>query len=212
LVTLYYKQYGSIRANCKKDISTKIKINRYPSSSKSLNSNNMKKYKSFETERLYLRPSELTDAPFVFKLLNTPKWIQNIGDRNVKSVADAERYIQEKMLPQQERLGFGNYFVIRKSDGVIMGSCGLYDRDGLEGVDIGFAFLPEYESKGYGYESAARIMKAGVEEFGVRKISAITIPENIASQKLIEKLGLTFEKMMKLPDDDVELMLYTLEV
>jgi len=172
----------------------------------------MAKYKSFETERLLLRPSALSDAPFVFKLLNTPKWIKNIGDRNVQSVADAAQYIQDKMLPQLERLGFGNYFVIRKLDNVIMGSCGLYDRDGLEGVDIGFAFLPAYEGKGYGFESASRIMKAGIEEFGVTKISAITIEENIASQKLIEKLGLTFQKMVNLPEDDVELMLYSLEV
>lgn len=172
----------------------------------------MEKYKSFETERLLLRPSSIADAPFVFQLLNTPKWIANIGDRNVHSVKDAEEYIQEKMLPQLERLGFGNYFVIRKSDDVILGSCGLYDRDGLEGVDIGFAFLPEHEGKGYGYESAAKIMEAGIHEFGVKKISAITIVENIASQKLIEKLGLTFEKMVTLPGDDVALMLYTLEV
>lgn len=172
----------------------------------------MKKYKSFETERLLLRPSSLADAPFVFKLLNSPKWLKNIGDRNVKSVEDAEGYIKEKMLPQLERLGFGNYFVIRKSDNVVMGSCGLYDRDGLEGVDIGFAFLPEYEGKGYGYESAARIKEAGLNEFGITKISAITIKENIASQKLIEKLGLTFQKMLTLPGEDVELMLYELKV
>jgi [ribosomal protein S5]-alanine N-acetyltransferase len=171
----------------------------------------MPPYKSFETERLILQPSSLAYAPFVFELLNTPKWLANIGDRNVHSVADAERYIEVKMLPQFERLGFGNYFVFRKSDGVIIGSCGLYDRDGLEGVDIGFAFLPQYEGQGYGYESASKIMAVGVREFGIKKISAITIPENIASQKLIEKLGLTFQKMVSLPGDDAELMLYTIE-
>jgi [ribosomal protein S5]-alanine N-acetyltransferase len=171
----------------------------------------MEKHMFFETERLLLRPSSLTYAPFVFELLNTPKWLANIGDRNVKSVADAERYIQEKMLPQFERLGFGNYFVIRKSDQVMMGSCGLYDRDGLEGVDIGFAFLPQYEGNGYGYECASKIMEVGVKDFGIKKISAITIEENIASRKLIEKLGLTFQKMVNLPGDNVELMLYTIE-
>ncbi len=170
----------------------------------------MSNYKSFETERLFLRPSTLQDAPFVLKLLNTPKWLKNIGDRNVKSIADAEQYIKDKMLPQLERLGFGNYFVIRKSDGVTIGSCGLYDRDGLEGVDIGFAFLPEYEGKGYGYESAAKIKEAAFNEFGITKIGAITIRENIASQKLIEKLGLTFQKMVNLPDDEEELMYYSI--
>jgi [ribosomal protein S5]-alanine N-acetyltransferase len=171
----------------------------------------MPSYPSFETERLLLQPSSLAYAPFVFELLNTPKWLANIGDRNVHSVADAEQYIEVKMLPQFERLGFGNYFVFRKADGVIMGSCGLYDRDGLEGVDIGFAFLPQYEGQGYGYECASKIMEVGVKDFGIKKISAITIPENIASQKLIEKLGLTFQKMVSLPGDDVALMLYTIE-
>ncbi|MFK7809837.1 MAG: GNAT family N-acetyltransferase [Saprospiraceae bacterium] len=172
----------------------------------------MKKYKSFETERLFLRPSAITDAPFVLELLNTPKWIKNIGDRNVKTLEDAELYIKEKMLPQLDRLGFGNYFITRKTDNVTIGSCGLYDRDGLEGVDIGFAFLPEHEGQGYAYESAVKIKEIGINEFGVKKISAITIEENVASRKLIEKLGLTFQKMINLPDDDVELMLYTLEV
>jgi len=172
----------------------------------------MEKHKSFETERLILRPSAISDAPFVFKLLNTPKWLKYIGDRNVNSVADAEDYIREKMFPQVERLGFGNYTVVRKSDETIIGSCGLYDREGLEGVDIGFAFLPEYEGTGFGYESAAKVLEVGIQEFGVKKVSAITVEENVASRKLIEKLGLTFEKFVMLPGEDVELMLYSLVV
>ncbi len=168
----------------------------------------MPTYQSFETDRLLIEPLTKADAPHLLALMNTPKWIKNIGDRNVHTVADAEAYIEEKITPQFERLGFGNYKVTRKSDGQFLGNCGLYDRPGLEGVDIGFAFLPAFEKKGYAFESAEKLRDEGFGQFGIKTISAITIPSNIASQKLIEKLGLTFVKMVNLPNDDEELMFY----
>ena len=170
----------------------------------------MEVYLSFETERLFLRPSSVEDAPFFLELMNMPKWIQNIGDRNVRDLAAAEQYIRERHLPQLEKLGYGNYVVIRKSDGVKLGSCGLYGREGLDHVDIGFAFLPAFEGYGYAYESAVRIRDAAFQEFGLSRICAITIPENTASQRLLEKLGFTFEKTTRIPNDPVELLLYGL--
>ncbi len=166
----------------------------------------------FETERLLLKPAIIQDAAFYLKLLNSPKWLQNIGDRNVTSIEDAEHYITEKMTPQLERLGYSNYTVIRKSDNQNLGGCGLYDREGIEGVDIGFAFLPEYEGKGYAYESALKIKKVGITKFGIKKISAITIPENKSSQKLLEKLDFSFIKIINIPNDDEDLMLYEYHV
>jgi [ribosomal protein S5]-alanine N-acetyltransferase len=162
----------------------------------------------FETERLLLKPASVEDAAFVFELLNTPKWLQYIGDRNVNSIEDAEAYIKNRMLPQFERLGYGNYIVIRKSDNIKIGSCGLYDREGLQGIDIGFAFLPEYEGKGYAYEAATTILDAGVHIFEIKKINAITLPSNFSSQKLLEKLGLKYIELIKIPNDDEELMYY----
>ncbi len=172
----------------------------------------MKEYKSYQTERLLLRPVVLEDADFILELLNMPKWIQNIGDRNVKSIEAAENYITTRMMPQLERLGYGNFAVIRKSDGARMGCCGLYDREGLEGVDIGFSFLPEYERKGYAFESADKIMQLAREEFKLTKVSGITIEANTASRSLLEKLGLKFEKFVKLPNDDEELMYYSIKI
>ncbi len=166
------------------------------------------KLKTFETERLLLRPAVVEDAAFVLELLNTPKWLQFIGDRNVKNLEAAKTYIKTRMLPQYERLGYGNYTVIRKRDSVKLGCCGLYDREGLDGVDIGFSFLPQYEGQGYGYESAHCIMMAGINQFGLQKIGAITVEENLASQRLIKKLGLIFNKKIRLGDDDEELLYY----
>jgi len=133
----------------------------------------MKKYKSYQTERLLLNPTSIDDAPFILELLNSPKWIQNIGDRNVKSIQEAEKYIEDRMWPQLEKIGFGNYTVIRKKDGAKMGTCGLFDRPGLEGVDIGFSFLPEYERQGYAYESANKIMQLAREDFKLTRVSFI---------------------------------------
>ena len=169
-------------------------------------------YHDFETERLILRPTILEDAAFILELLNTPKFLQFIGDRKVKTIDQAQQYIKDKILPQLERLGYANYTLIRKSDGVKIGTCGLYDREGLDGVDIGFAFLPQYEKMGYAFESAEKLKRAAFEIFGLKKLSAITTRENTSSQKLIEKLGLTFKEMINIPNDNEDLMLYTLEV
>lgn len=166
-------------------------------------------YKTFETERLILRPTNIEDASFILELLNMPKWIKYIGDRKVHSEEEAIAYIQTRMLPQLERLGFGNYTVIRKEDNVKMGCCGLYDREGLDGVDIGFSFLPAYEKQGYAYESASKIKEIGLSIFEFETINAITLPINIDSQNLLSKLGFVFIKHLYLPNDPEELMLFS---
>lgn len=165
---------------------------------------------SFETERLLLRPTAEADAEFVFRLMNTPKWLQYIGDRNIRSVGDAREYIKERMLPQLQRLGYSNYTVVRRSDQQKLGSCGLYDREGLEGIDIGFAFLPEFEGQGFGFEAAERLKQAAFRDFGLGMLSAITNQDNLASQKLLEKLGLKPSGTIMLPGSEESLLLFRL--
>ena len=171
----------------------------------------MAQYKSFETERLFIRPVSTKDAGFIFQLLNSPKWLQYIGDRKIKNDEDAKKYIEERMLPQLSSHGYTNNIIIRKSDGVKMGSCGLYDREGLDGIDLGYAFLPEYERKGYAFEATSALMRAANREFGISKVKAITLENNLSSRKLLEKLGFTLEGITRIPDDPDELMLYTFE-
>lgn len=172
----------------------------------------LKQPKAFHSERLTLKPTNIEDAPFLVDLLNSPKWLKYIGDRNIKTIAQAENHIKEKILTQFDRLGYGNYTVIRKSDGVRMGSCGLYDRPGLEGIDIGFAFLPEYEGQGYGFESAKTVLDYVVANFSIDEICAITSLQNKRSQVLLEKIGLKYVKNVKLPGNDEELMYYIIKV
>jgi len=168
------------------------------------------KLKTFETERLILKPTTKEDATFILNLFNTPKWIEFIGDRKINNLNDAEEYIEAKIIPQIEKLGYGNYTIIRKSDDEKIGSCGLYDRDGVEGIDIGFALLPIFEKKGYAFESVNKLKEAAFNDFKLNKISGITSKKNKASQNLLMKLGLTFEKNIKLPNGTEEILLYKL--
>lgn len=167
--------------------------------------------KTILTERLILKPTIEEDAEFIFELLNTPKWLKFIGDRNVNSSIDAAEYIKTRMLPQLERLGYGNYTVVRTSDNIKIGTCGLFDREGLEGIDIGFAFLPGYEGQGYGFESANKLKEVAFEEFGIKEMNAITSKENINCQKLLEKLGLKLKGTTILPNEKEELLLYSIK-
>lgn len=171
----------------------------------------MKDFKTFESKRLLLRPVMEDDAEFVLKLLNSPKFLYHIGDRKVRTTEDARKYIRNKMLSQLKRLGYGNYAVVRKSDSTLMGTCSIFDREGLDTVDIGFAFLPEFEGQGYGYEAASRLLEAAFREFDIQKICAITTIENVASQGLIKKLGLKYAGTTRIPDDEEELLLYELD-
>jgi ribosomal-protein-alanine N-acetyltransferase len=165
-------------------------------------------YKIFETERLILKPTGVEDAAFILELLNTPKWIEFIGDRNVGDIEAAKNYIATRIQSQFEKLGYGNYTIIRKIDQKKIGCCGLYDREGLEGIDIGFALLPDFEKQGYAFESVDKLKEAAFEEFGLTEISAITDIGNVASQGLLTKLGLKFEKKINHPTGEDEILLY----
>ena len=163
---------------------------------------------SYETDRLILKPAEVQDADFFLELYNMPSFIQYIGDRNLRTKEDAENYITNRFIPQIEKLGFGNYVVILKEDNTKIGAVGIFEREGLDVLDIGFSFLEKYERKGYAYESANKLKEVAAIDFGVHKISAITTKDNFSSQKLIERLGLKFQKMVTIPEDVVELMYY----
>jgi [ribosomal protein S5]-alanine N-acetyltransferase len=164
----------------------------------------------FETNQLLIRPSQIEDASFVLNLLNTPSWLKNIGDRNIHTLKDAQNYILTKHLPHFESHGYGNFVVILKKNIQTIGTVGLYNRPGLTIPDIGFAFLPNFERQGYGFESASVIRDAGFNQFGLQKISAITLSANIASVHLLQKLGLKYINDIKLQEGNETLSYYEL--
>ncbi|HDR8181193.1 TPA: GNAT family N-acetyltransferase [Bacillus thuringiensis] len=161
-----------------------------------------------ETERLVLRWFDIKDAPFILELVNDPAWIQFIGDKRIKNLDDAKKYILNGPIDMYNKMGFGLYLVERKEDFTPLGMCGLIKRDSLEDVDIGFAFLEKFRSKGYGFESASAVIDYGVQNLGMKRIVAITTIDNINSGKLLEKVGLQFEKIISDSGEDLKLFGY----
>ena len=163
-----------------------------------------------ETERLSLRQFTADDAEFIFELVNEPSFIQNIGDRGVRTLSDAVRYIEAGPISSYARNGFGLYLVQLKESGESIGMCGLIKRDALDDVDIGYAFLPKFWSKGYAVEAALAV-KAQGHSLGLKRIVGITDPANTGSIRVLEKIGFTFEKMIRLSANDIELKLFAIE-
>jgi RimJ/RimL family protein N-acetyltransferase len=168
--------------------------------------------KVLETDRLILRWLSTGDAEFILGLLNEPSWLRFIGDRGVRTIEDAHDYILKGPVEMYARLGFGLYAVELKEGGSPIGICGLIKRDFLDDVDVGFAFLPQYWAKGYAYESASAVMAYGKDVLGLKRIVAITSSDNHRSAKLLEKLGLRFEQMVKYPNEDQEVRLFAIDL
>jgi ribosomal-protein-alanine N-acetyltransferase len=168
----------------------------------------MVSYKVFKSKRLIIRPTLEEDAELIYQLMNTAKFIKYVDDRQLDSISSAESYIKLKMLPQLKAKGYSNYTLINAINGSKIGICGLYDRIGIEGIEVGFGILPKFEGLGYAYESASRIIKAAFEEFKIEELKAITDQKNIASQNLLKKLGFELNGKIVLPNEDDELFLF----
>jgi len=165
--------------------------------------------KILETERTILREVTRDDAEFVLDLLNQPSFIKFIGDRNVRTIAEARDYIESRFTESYKKFGFGMWAVELKENNAPIGICGFVKRDSLPDADIGFAFLPQYERKGYAFESAVAVMKYGRNILQLKRVLAITSKDNESSGRLLGKLNFKFERLIVLPDDDEELNLFS---
>jgi len=167
--------------------------------------------KILDTERLTLREMSVEDAPFMLELLNEASFLRFVGDRGVRTVEDARGYLLKGPIDSYQRFGFGMYLVELKDEAIPMGVCGLVKREILPDVDIGFAFLPQFWSKGYALESATAVMTYAREVVQLKRLVAIVSPDNERSTGLLGKLGLTFERMIAWPEDGAELKLCAIE-
>lgn len=165
-----------------------------------------------ETDRLTLSRLSGDDAGFILGLVNEPAFVRYIGDKGVRTLDDAREYLMTGPVASYEQHGFGMYRVGLTEAAVPIGICGLIRRDGLEDVDIGFAFLPEFWGRGYATESARAVMDHEPGRFGLRRVVAITDPDNIASMRVVENLGFRFEGLVRLPGDDVEIKLFGIDL
>jgi RimJ/RimL family protein N-acetyltransferase len=164
------------------------------------------------TARLQLRELAPGDAPFMLVLLNEPSFIRNIGDRGVRTLADARAYLVNGPIASYTRYGFGLYLVELAATEEPIGICGILQREALPDPDLGFAFLPAYWGRGFAFEAAAAVRCYARSELGVGRLLAITDPQNDASIRLLEKLGFRFERMMRLANDETELKMFADEV
>lgn len=158
--------------------------------------------------RLQLRKLALADDEFILRLLNDDSFLSFIGDKGVRTLADAREYILQGPMDSYRRFGFGLYLASLRDGGLPVGICGLLKRDALDDVDVGFALLPRFRSRGYAAESAAAVLAYGRRDLHLRRIVAITAPDNHASIAVLEKIGLKFERTIRLAKDSPELMMY----
>jgi RimJ/RimL family protein N-acetyltransferase len=162
-----------------------------------------------ETERLIICQLTVHDAPFVFTLLNTPTWIKFIGDRGIKNIDEARNYLLNGPIASYKRLGFGLFLVKIKQGDISIGMSGLIKRDGLDNIDVGFALHPDYTGKGYAFESTSAVMNYARETLKLKTIDAITTEDNAHSIALLKKIGLQYKKMVTLPGNQKEYMLFS---
>jgi RimJ/RimL family protein N-acetyltransferase len=162
-----------------------------------------------ETERLVLRHLSADDAEFILELLNEPSFVRYIGDKQVRNLADARKYIADGPVASYQQNGFGLNLVQLKSSRTPIGICGVLKRDTLPDPDIGFAFLPAFWHQGYALESAAAVMSHARAALGMQRILAITSPDNEASEKLLLKIGFRFDRLVKLAEDSPAVKLFT---
>jgi RimJ/RimL family protein N-acetyltransferase/protein tyrosine phosphatase (PTP) superfamily phosphohydrolase (DUF442 family) len=162
----------------------------------------------FGTERLRLRRLVASDASFILRLVNEPTWLRFIGDRGIRTLDDARQYIVDGPQRMYETLGLGLLLVERKADAAALGLCGLIKRDALRDVDIGYALLPEYRGHGYAREAAAATLRHARQVRGLERVVAITDPDNAASDRLLRRIGLRPEGMVRLAGGKQELRLF----
>lgn len=162
-----------------------------------------------ETRRLLLREISTDDGGFIFNLMNEPAYLQNIGDRGIRTVENARTYITEKLASSYAKFGYGLYLVELKGTRVPIGICGLVRRAALDHPDIGFAFLRQHWSQGFGLEAASATLDHSFHALGLTEVLGVTFQGNQSSIRLLEKLGLRFQRMIRLPAIDRESMLFS---
>lgn len=165
-----------------------------------------------ETERLRLQWFTLADTPLMYAIWNDPAFVRFVGDREIRTLARAEAAMRDGPLHLYETFGYGPFRVTRRSDGADAGVCGLYRRENLDAPDIGFAFLPDYRGLGFGYEASRAVLRHARDALKLESVTAIVSPRNTASIGLLEKLGLRYDRTLRMPDDDEDVSLYSIDL
>ena len=165
-----------------------------------------------ETPRLLLRRMTLDDADLMLAIWTDPAFVQHVGDRGIRTIAQARQAIGDSMLTLYETYGYGPYCMVRKDDSQRIGICGLFRREVLPHPDIGYAVLPTFCGAGFALEAARAVVWHAREDLGIRTLDAIVSPLNKASVNLLEKLGLNFQRGITMPGEKEEIGLYSMNL
>jgi len=163
-----------------------------------------------ETDSLRIRPLQESDAGFVNRLYNSEGFLRYIGDRKIRSERDAQNFLRDGPLKMYQDAGVGLCMVELKDTGTPVGTCGLIKRDSLDDIDIGYAFLPEFCGRGYASESTRAVFEYARDVLKLSRLVAITQADNAGSIRVLQKLGLRFERNAGAPEDEPTLELYAI--
>lgn len=163
------------------------------------------------TDRLHLRWLTAADAGLLLAVWNDPAFLRYVGDRGIRTVEAAAEAFRDGPQRLYKDYGYGPYRVALRDSNQVLGICGLFRREGLDDPDIGYALLPQFCGRGYATEAARAVIFHARETLGFKRLTALINPDNTASIKLVEKLGLSFERMLLMPGDDDEVSLYSVD-
>lgn len=164
-----------------------------------------------DTERLTLRELTGDDAAFLVALYTDPDFIANVGDRGVRTLEDARRYIDQVLRRSYQEHGFGLWLMASKESGAALGMCGLLRRDWHPHVEIGFALLPAARLQGYTLEAAAGVAQFARDSLHLERLVALTAPDNRGSIRVLERLGFRFERMVRAKEAEGDSRLFSLQ-
>ncbi len=165
-----------------------------------------------ETDRTVIDTIQLTDALLFVALVNTPEWLEFIGDRGVENVERACQSLNTGFLKSYVEHGF-SYDLIRDRHATELGICGFLKRPELKNADFGFALLPEFFGQGFGFEAATAVLEFGIKQFQFQVVDAVTNPENTKSKRLLTKLGFQPNGTMEIAgvNDSLDLFCFQME-
>ena len=145
-----------------------------------------------QTQRLFLREFSPDDDQHFYNLNYDPEVIKYTGDRAFRTVQEARSFLEN--YDQYRKFGFGRWAVIDKKEHGFLGWCGLKYDASLDETDIGFRFAKKHWNQGFATEAAKACLAYGFDKCNLKIIVGRAVKENTASVKVLEKLGMEFDR------------------
>jgi RimJ/RimL family protein N-acetyltransferase len=143
-----------------------------------------------ETQRLRLRLFTHDDVQAMFDLSSDPEVIKYAEAKPIQDLQEAQQRLESGPLSDYKKYGYGRFAVELKETGRVIGFCGIKYLPEIELPEVGYRYLKAYWGRGIGTEAARACVDFARDDLGIKKLVALIIPENIASIRVAEKLGM----------------------